>query len=106
MTGVVFYCMMTSYTSDIMFRNFNFLIALLITLTGALGVMMVFVVMYSFEMSNYIKDHNCVSTDKRTRTYMQSLPNGSGGVMIVPQTTVDNFYECEIDGKYGTSFWF
>jgi uncharacterized membrane protein YqgA involved in biofilm formation len=88
-----------------MFRNFDFPIALLITLTGLTGVFVVFIVIHSFEMSKYIKDHNCVSTDKRTTTYMQSISNGSGGVMFVPTTTVDHFYECEIDGKHGTSFW-
>lgn len=86
-----------------MFRNFDFPIAILITLGGAF---VIFALIHSFEMSNYIKDHECVSTDKRTRTYMQSVSNGSGGVMFVPTTTVDHFYECEIDGKHGTSFWF
>lgn len=86
-----------------MLRRFDFPIALLIIATGAL---VIFVVIGSAEMSNYIKDHECVSTDKRTRTYMQSISNGSGGVMFVPTTTVDHFYECKIDGKHGTSFWF
>ena len=88
-----------------MFRNFDFLIALLITLTGLTGAFVVFSVIRSFEMRNYIKDHNCVSTDRRTRTYMQTISNGSGGITVVPTTTVDYFYECEIDGKHGTSFW-
>ena len=85
-----------------MFRNFDLPIALFITATGAL---VIFAVVKSAEMSKYIKDHECVSTDSRTRTYMQSVPNGSGGVMVVPSTTVDYFYECKIDGKHGTSFW-
>lgn len=86
-----------------MFHRFDFLIAFFGTFIGAL---LIFSLMKSAEMSKYIKDHECVSTDRRTRTYMQSVPNGSGGVMLVPSTTVDYFYECEIDGKHGTSFWF
>jgi hypothetical protein len=53
-------------------------------------------------VETYIRDHECVVIDKKTRTYLDEMPDGS----MIPIEQVHNLYDCQIEGEHGNRFLF
>tara|TARA_B100001063_G_C16230650_1_gene296156 strand:+ start:184 stop:438 length:255 start_codon:yes stop_codon:yes gene_type:complete len=82
----------------------NFLIIATIS-AGLIGF--TFAVINSFNKTKtYIRDHGCVVIDERFTTYLQPIPQGNGMITLTPMITTEYLYECQIEGKYGTRFWY
>ena len=60
---------------------------------------------HSKKMSKYISDHKCVVTETKIDTHLQPMMTGKVMTMV-PVTSTDRHYHCEIDGERGTSFWY
>ena len=58
------------------------------------------------ESKTYIRDHECVVIDEKPTTIYQTIPQGNGLMTTIPITTMNYLYECQIEGKHGTRFWY
>ena len=58
------------------------------------------------ETKRYVRDHECVVIDKKPTTTFQTIPQANGTMVTMPITTMNYLYECQIEGKHGTRFWY